>query len=97
MNRVPALLFRPRNESRDVQVRFHGAFPGADLIRLVRFEAVQPQAIFLRVDADRTESQLVGGTENANSDFTAVSSKQFLNVFSLRHQGSSRPRNRDSR
>jgi len=48
---------------------------------LRRLEAVQAQAIFLRVDADGAQSELIRGAKYANGDFAAVGSEQFLDVF----------------
>ncbi len=86
MNRVDAFRFRQRNDSRDIQVRLHWTFPRAYLVGLVGLEAVQAQAIFLRVDAHGAKSELVRRAKDANGDFAAVGGQQFLDVFRLRHR-----------
>ncbi len=73
--------------SRDVQVGFDRALAHADLIGFIGFEAVQPEAIFLGVDADRAQAEFIGRAKYANGDFAAVGSQQFLDVFCLRHHG----------
>ena len=49
---VDASFFGDGNDAGDVQIRFHRTFARADLIRLVGFEAMQAQAVFLGVDRD---------------------------------------------
>ena len=44
----------------------------ADLIALVRLEAVEGQLVLLRPDRHRPEPELVGGAEHANGDFGSV-------------------------
>ena len=47
--------------------------PGtADEISLVRLEAVQGEAVFVGVNGDRADAQLVAGPKDADGDFTAV-------------------------
>ncbi len=73
MDGVDALLFRQCHDSRNVQIGFHGALAGADLIRLVSLEAMQGEPVFLRIDGHGAQAELVGGAEDANGDFAAVS------------------------
>ena len=60
----------------DVQVRPNRLARLADQIRLVRLEAVQGIAVFVRVNGDRANAQFVGGTEDANGNFAAVGDEQ---------------------
>ncbi len=55
MNRVHVLFSRELDDARDVQIRFDGTFSGADLVGLVRLEAMQAEAVFLRIDGDGAE------------------------------------------
>ena len=87
MNGVDALCFREGHDSHDVQVGFDRALARSDLIGFIGFEAVQPEAIFLGVDADRAQAEFIGRAKYANGDFAAVGSQEFLDVFCLRHHG----------
>src|SRR5262249_55646621 len=49
----------------------------ADRIRLVRFEAMQGEAVFMRIHGDRADAELVSGSEDANGNLTAVRSQDF--------------------
>ena len=48
----------------------------ADQVGLVRLEAVQGVAVFVRVDRDRANAQFVGRAEDANGDFAAIGDEQ---------------------
>ena len=54
----------------------------ADQVRLVRLEAVQGVAVFVRIDRDRANAQLMRGAENADGDFAAIGDQQ---LGDLRH------------
>src|SRR5437879_5176382 len=69
---VDALFFRERDDSRDVQVGFDGAFAGPDLVGFVCFKAMQGQPIFLRVDGHSAQAELVGGAKDTYGDFAAI-------------------------
>ena len=56
----------------DVEIRGERLLAFADQIALVRLEAMQRQAVFLRIDRHRADVQLGGGTHHANRDFRAV-------------------------
>ena len=62
----------------NIQIGLDGAFARANLIGLVRFEAVQRQAIFLRIDRHGAQTQFVRRAKNAYGDFAAVRREQFL-------------------
>ena len=85
MNGVNALLLGQCDDAGDIEVRHHRAFARADLICLVGLESVQSEAVFLRIDADGAQAELIRGTENPYGDFTAIGSEQFSNGFVLLH------------
>ena len=74
MDRVHALFLGQRDDAVNIQVRFHRPFSFADQVGFVRFEAMQRQPVFLRVDRDRAETQFSGGPQNADGDFAAIES-----------------------
>ncbi len=66
----------------------------ADAIRLVGLEAVQGEAIFMRVDGHRADAEFGRGAENASGDLAAVGNEQLFDrarrwLSFLRHDGSS--------
>jgi len=44
----------------------------ADQVSLIRLETVETQPVFLRVNGDSSELELVGGPEESNGDFAAI-------------------------
>ena len=62
----------------DVKVRLHRAFACADEIRFVGFEAVQAEAVFLRIDGDGSEAEFGGGSKDAGGDLTPVQCEKFF-------------------
>ena len=77
--------FGQRDDAGDVEVRPDRAFARADLIGLVGLEAVQGEAVFLRIDGDRAQAEFVRRAEDANGDFAAIGSEQFSDGFVLLH------------
>ena len=51
---------------------------GADLVRLVRFEAVQRVSVLVREHCDRACAQFERRTEGADGDLAAVGNQDFL-------------------
>ncbi len=92
MNGVNAAFLGDGDDPGNVQIGLDGSFLRADLIRLVRFEAVQAKAVFLGVDAHRAKAQLGGRAEDADSDLAAIGREQFLNRFAFLHSGSDQSR-----
>ncbi len=82
---VDALLFREPDDSRDVQVGFHGALAGANLIGFVSLKAMERKPVFLRIDGHGSQPQFVGGAEDAYGDFAAIGGEQFADGFGLLH------------
>lgn len=75
------------NNPGDIEIGFDGTFSGTYFVGFVRFEAMKAEAVFMRVDSDRAEIELVGGAENANGDFAAVRSQESLNGTQFRGRG----------
>ena len=78
MDGVDALLLGQRDDAFDVEVGFDRAFALADQVGLVGLEAVQGEAVFLRVDGDGAQAEFVGGAQDADGDFAAVQCEEFL-------------------
>ena len=85
MNGVHFMRLRNRDDSRDVQVGFHGALARADLVGLIRLKPVKRQPVFIRINGDGAQAKFVGGAEDADGDFAAVGSQQFADGTMLFH------------
>ena len=78
MDGIDAMRLGERHDRGDVEV---GAdrLPGtANEIGFVGFEAVQGEAVFVRVDRHRADAQFVGRAEDADGDLRAVGDQQLL-------------------
>ena len=62
----------------DVEVSADGAFALADQIGFVRLEAVDAEAVLLRVDGHGAQAQFSGGAKDADGDFAAIGDEQFF-------------------
>ena len=80
MDRVDALLLGQRDDAVDVEIGLDRALALADQIGLVGLEAVQREAILLRIDGDGAHAQFVGGAEDADGDFAAIQCEEFFHV-----------------
>ena len=81
MNGIDADCSGKRDDAGDVEVgadRFAGL---ADAVGLVRLEAVQGEAVLVRVDGDGADAEFVGRAEDADGDFAAIGDEQFANGF----------------
>src|SRR5206468_1597808 len=76
MNGVNIMLLRERDDAGDVEVSADRLAGLADQIRLVGLEAVQREAVFMGVDRDRADAQLMSRAEDANGDFAAIGDQQ---------------------
>ena len=74
-----------RHNAGNVEVGLDRALACSDLISLIGFEAVQGQAIFLRVDGYGAQAQLIGGAKNPDGDFAAVGRQKFADGLSGFH------------
>ena len=63
----------------DVEIRPERLAGRADAIRLIRLEAVQGEAVFMRVDGDGADAQLMGRAKDANGDLAAVGDEKLAN------------------
>ena len=64
----------------DVEIGSQRLAGFADVIGFVGLEAVQGEAIFMRIDGHRANAQFVGRAKNANGDFTAVGDEKFADA-----------------
>jgi hypothetical protein len=77
MDEVHALLLRERDDARNVEIRADRPFAFADDVRLVRLEAMDGEAIFLRIDRDGAQAEFGRRAKDADGDFAAVGDEQF--------------------
>jgi len=56
MDRIDFFFCCKLYDAFDIQVRLYGSFASSDLVRLIRFEMMQTEAIFLRVDGYRPQA-----------------------------------------
>src|SRR5262245_46510023 len=89
MNAVHAVLLGDGHDVRNVQVGADRLAGYAYQVRLVRLEAVQGVAVFVRIDGDGADAQLVRGAKHTNGDFAAVGDQQLCN-FRHRRPGGAR-------
>jgi hypothetical protein len=76
MDRVRTRLACDPDHLVDVEIGLDRILALADQIALVRLEAVEREAVFVGVDTDRLDRQLVGGADHANGDLAAVGDQQ---------------------
>ena len=55
----------------------------ANLVGLVRLEAVQREAVFVSVNGDSSNAEFVSGSKNPDGDFGPVGDEQFADVHVL--------------
>ena len=80
MDRVHAAALGEVDDSGDVQIRCQRALVFADQVGLVRARAVQAVGIFLRIDGNRAQAQIIACAENAQRDLPTVGN-QYLSEF----------------
>ena len=74
MDGIYLFLASQSNNTWDIQIGFDRPFSGANFVCFIGFEAMETKAIFVRVNADGVEIELVGRAKNANGNFAAVRS-----------------------
>jgi len=74
MDRIYLFLAGQGNNTGDIEIGLDGPFFGAYFVCFIRFEAMKAKAVFVGVDPDRAEIELVGRAKNANGNFAAVRS-----------------------
>ena len=80
MDRIDLGFDRDAQDVLDVEVRVHGRLAAAHQVGLVGLGPVQGEAVFLRVDRDGADAQLVGGAHDADGDLTAIRDEQALDA-----------------
>src|SRR5262249_41634474 len=80
MDGVDTDLLREADDAGDVEVRADRLAGLADAVRFVRLEAVEREAIFVRIDRDRANAELVGRAEHTDGNFTAIGSEELLEL-----------------
>jgi hypothetical protein len=80
VDRLDPFLPRQPDDRLDVQVAANRLARLADLVSLVGLEPVHREPIFVRVDGHGADAQLVGRTEDPDSDFTAVGHQQLTDL-----------------
>ena len=72
MNRVDSPLFGQRDERGDIEVRADRLPGTADEVGLIRLQPVQSETVFVGINSDRADAQLMTGPEDPDRNFTAV-------------------------
>ena len=78
MDGVDLLFDGERDDSLDIEIRLNGAESFARLVGFIGLEAMQAEAVFLRVNRDGAEPQFGGRAHDADGDFSAVQGKEFF-------------------
>ncbi len=81
MDRVHFAFPRNLHDSRDVEIRFDGAFALADRVGFVGLEAMHAQPVFLRIHRHGAQAQFICGAQNANGDFAAVGCQELFHLL----------------
>ena len=76
MDHADAAFAGEANDAFDVEVGADRTFAASHDVGLVRFEAMDGEAIFLGVDRDGAQAEFGGGAENADGDLAAVGDEQ---------------------
>ena len=71
---------RQGDDAGDVEVGADRLAGLADAIGLVGLEAVQGEAVFVRVDGDGADAEFVGRAKDANGDLAAVGDEQLADL-----------------
>ena len=74
MNGLHPDVLRQVNDPFDVEVSRHRPFAGTNLVRLIRFEAMDAQPVFLGVNGDRPEAKVGCRAEDPDGDLGSVRS-----------------------
>ncbi len=85
VDRVGAGLLRHANDAVDVEIRVDRALALADEVAFVRLHPVQRKPVFLRVDRNRADAELVRGAHDANGNLAAVGDQQGLDLAGWAH------------
>ena len=80
MNGIDLVALGHADDAFDVKVGAERLAGRADAISLVRLEAVQREAVLVRVDRHGAQAELMGRAEDANGDLAAVGGHQLANA-----------------
>ncbi len=80
VNRVDTPLFRQGDEGWDVEIGADRLAGLADQVGLVRLQPMQGEPVFVGIDADGADAQLVAGPEDPDSNFTAIGDQKSRNA-----------------
>ena len=80
VDRVDVLFTSQFDDRLDVQIASDWLARLADRVRLVGLEPMHREAVFVRVNRDRADAQLVGRAENPNGDLAPVGHQQLANL-----------------
>ena len=89
MNGIRAVALRHFNDGRNVEVgpdRF-SAGGRTNQERLIGFEAVQREPVFVAVDRDRLQAQLGRCAKNPDGNFRSIGDEEFFHGCRLRTYG----------
>src|SRR5215471_307496 len=79
MNRVDAMARGQSDDRFDIKVRSNRLARLSDQVRFVRLKSMQRVAIFVGVDGDGADAQLMRRTEHPDGNFAAVGHQQLTN------------------
>jgi hypothetical protein len=80
MDRIHPMLHGQVHDAGNVEIRPDRLAGMADLIRLVGLEAVQREAVFMRIDRHRPHAQLMRAAKDANRDLATVRGEEFCDL-----------------
>ena len=83
MDRIHTRFPRDSQDVINEEVCFDRPLIAADEIGFVRFGPMQREAIFLRIDRDRTQAELRGGSHDPDGDLATVGDQN--TAYPLRH------------
>jgi hypothetical protein len=76
---------RQGNDRVDIEISADRLARHTGRIRFIGLEAMQREAIFVRIDGDGADAEFMGGAKDADGDFTAIGDEQFLK-WTSRHR-----------
>jgi len=76
MDRIDAAFARQRDDAVDIEIGAQRFAGGADAVGFVGLEAMQGKAVFVGIDRDGADAELVRRTEDANGDLAPIRNHQ---------------------
>ena len=80
MNRIHLALARDAQQVLNVEIRLDGPAVATYEIGFVRLRAVQREAIFLRIDRDRAQTEFTRSAHDTDGNFAAIGDEHAANV-----------------